>query len=111
MEELDVKDFFKYIISKQIIIILCIFLVVILGCIYTFKLKVPKYKSNTTIVLTTENKSNSAITQNDLTLNKSLVLTYSEIVKSKKVLNQVIKNLDLNMTVEQLNSMISVQSV
>ena len=111
MEELDVKDFFKYIISKQMIICLCIFLVVTLGCIYTFKLKVPKYKSNTTIVLTTENKSNSAITQNDLTLNKSLVLTYSEIVKSKKVLNQVIKNLDLNMTVGQLNSMISVQSV
>lgn len=111
MEELDVKDFFKYILSKQIIVILCIFLVVIIGSIYTFKLKVPQYKANTTIVLTTENKSNSAITQNDLTLNKSLVLTYSEIVKSKKVLNQVIKNLDLNISYGELNSMLQVNSV
>lgn len=111
MEELDVKDFFKYILSKQIIVILCIFLVVIIGSIYTFKLKVPQYKASTTIVLTTENKSNSAITQNDLTLNKSLVLTYSEIVKSKKVLNQVIKNLDLNISYGELNSMLQVNSV
>lgn len=111
MEELDVKDFFKYILSKQIIVILCVFLVVIIGSIYTFKLKVPQYKASTTIVLTTENKSNSAITQNDLTLNKSLVLTYSEIVKSKKVLNQVIKNLDLNISYGELNSMLQVNSV
>lgn len=112
MEELDLKDFFKYILSKQIIVILCIVLSLILGCFYTFKIKVPMYRSNTTVVLTAENSSNdSAITQNDLTINKSLVSTYSEIIKSKKVLNQVIGNLSLDMSVSELSSMVSVKAI
>ena len=61
-------------------------LVLLAGASYTFNLKEPMYKSNTTIVLTAEKNNSGAITQNELTLNKSLVSTYSEIIKSKKEL-------------------------
>lgn len=111
MEELDLKDFFKYVLSKQIIVLICVVLALIIGASYTFNLKEPMYKSNTTIVLTAEKNNNGAITQNELTLNKSLVSTYSEIIKSKKVLKQVIKNLDLKLSVGELSGMVSVQSI
>lgn len=112
MEELDLKDFFKYVLSKQIIVLVCVILALTAGASYTFNFKEPMYKSNTTIVLTAEkSNTNTAITQNDLTINKSLVSTYSEIIKSKKVLKQVIKNLNLNMTVGELSSIVSVQAI
>lgn len=112
MEELELKDFFKYVLSKQIIILACVVLAIIAGASYTFNIKEPMYKSNTTIVLTAEkNNTNTAITQNDLTINKSLVSTYSQIIKSKKVLKQVIENLKLDMTVGELSSMVSVEAI
>ena len=112
MEEIDLRDFFKYIFSQQIIVILCVILSITVGVAYTFKMKTPMYKTYTTIVLTAEqtNKS-SAITQSDLTLNQSLVSTYSQIIKSKRVLKQVIKNLGLDYSVDGLSSMISVESI
>lgn len=111
MEELDLKDFFKYVLSKQIIVLVCVVLVLIAGASYTFNLKEPMYKSNTTIVLTAEKNNSGAITQNELTLNKSLVSTYSEIIKSKKILKQVIENLSLNISVGELSNMVSVQAI
>ncbi|MBE6159701.1 MAG: polysaccharide biosynthesis tyrosine autokinase [Lactobacillales bacterium] len=112
MEELELKDFFKYVLSKLVIILACVVLALIAGASYTFNIKEPMYKSNTTIVLTAEkNNTNTAITQNDLTINKSLVSTYSQIIKSKKVLKQVIKNLKLDMTVGELSSIVSVEAI
>ncbi len=112
MEELDLKTFFKYIFSKQLVVALFIVLSLMIGLSYSFNLKIPKYKSTTTVVLTTENnKPNSSITQYDLTLNQNLVTTYSEIIKSKRVLRQVIKSLNLNMSVGELGSMVQVGSV
>ena len=111
MEELDLKSFFKYIISKQILVFLITIIIVIIGCTYTFNLKVPMYKSTTTVVLTTEKNNLNTITQYDVTLNENLVTTYSEIIKSKRVLKQVIKKLKLNYSTGQLSGMISVNSV
>lgn len=112
MEELDLRGFFKYILIQQPIIILCILVITVAGCFYSFNMKTPMYKANTTIVLTAE-KSNdtNAITQNDINLNQGLVSTYSEIIKSKRVLKQVIKELKLDMTVDELTSMVSVRSI
>ena len=111
MEELDLKSFFKYIISKQILVFLITIIIVMIGCTYTFNLKVPMYKSTTTVVLTTEKNNLNTITQYDVTLNENLVTTYSEIIKSKRVLKQVIKKLKLNYSTGQLSGMISVNSV
>ena len=112
MEELELKDFFKYVLSKQIVVLICVIITLIIGGFYTFNLKEPMYKSNTTIVLTAEKDSNNgAITQNDLTINKSLVSTYSQIIKSKKVLKQVIENLNLKLSLGELSSMVSVESI
>ena len=110
MEEINLKDLFNYFLSKKLYIILITLLAVILGFSYTNFFKTPMYKSYTTILLTKENDTNS-ITYNDINLNKNLVDTYSEIIRSRKVVGKVINNLNLDYSIGQLQSRISVSSI
>lgn len=111
METIDLKDLFDYYKSKFGVVILFVVLVGILGCLYGLFIQKPMYKSSTSIVLISEAKDNSQLTYNDVSVNQNLVSTYSEIVKSKRVLGQVINNLNLNYTYGALSNNIEVSSV
>ena len=111
METIDLKDLFDYYKSKLGVVILFVVLVGILGCLYGLFIQKPMYKSSTSIVLISEAKDNSQLTYNDVSVNQNLVSTYSEIVKSKRILNQVINNLNLNYTYVSLSNNIEVSSV
>ncbi len=114
MEELDIKDFFKFLLKNIFTILLVSFAFSFLTFIYSEYVKVPLYETNTTLVLTKATDSISSsetIDQNDINLNQKLVSTYSELIKSKRVLNQVIKQLDLEYKVSDLAKNISVSSV
>ena len=69
------------------------------------------YQSYTTVILGSSANTSNSITQNDINLNKNLVSTYAQIVKSKRVLEQVITQLDLDIEYEELANKISVGSV
>ena len=109
MEEIDLKEMFGYFKTKILTIIMIIVLVVIIGNTYTILTRTPLYKSDTTIVLVSE--ANTQTNYNDLQMNKNLVDTYSEIIKSRKVLNPVINNLNLKYSYNELKSKVSVTSV
>lgn len=111
METIDLKEMLDYFKSKISIIILITAVVGVLGCVYGLFIQVPKYQSSSTVLLIGGASNDSALTYNDVSLNKNLVSTYSEIVKSKRVLNQVIENLELDYSYSKLYSMISVSSV
>lgn len=111
METIDLKELFEYYKSKFGVVILFVVLVGILGCLYGLFIQKPMYKSSTSIVLISEAKDNSQLTYNDVSVNQNLVSTYSEIVKSKRVLSQVINNLNLNYTYGALSNNIEVSSV
>lgn len=115
MEELDLKEIFRMLWnSRRFIITITIFFVII-AAVYSYVIQTPKYQSYTTIVLTkAENTedTNSSITQTDVTMNQKLVSTYSEIVKSKTVLAQVISNLQIaDLTEDQLRKSVTVSAV
>lgn len=110
MEEIDLKAMFNYFLTKKLYIIIITLVALLLGIVYSNFIQEPMYKSYTTILLTKENDS-SSITSNDITLNRNLVDTYREIVKSRKVVSKVISNLDLDYSVDALNSRISVSSI
>lgn len=111
MENIDLKELFEYYKSKFGIVILFVALVGILGCLYGLFIQKPMYKSSTSIVLISEAKDNSQLTYNDVSINQNLVSTYSEIVKSKRILNQVINNLKLDYSYYILSNNIEVSSV
>lgn len=110
MEEIDLRELFDYFKSKFVWVIITIILFVGIGNVYMILTRVPMYKGNTTIVLVSENKT-EAYNQNELQLNKNLVGTYSEIIKSRNVLSQVIENLGLDTSVDRLSRNVSVQAV
>jgi len=109
MEEIDLRELFEYFKTKLLSIIIIVILVITVGNIYTTLTRVPLYKSDTTIVLVSE--ANTQNNYTDLQMNKNLVDTYSEIIKSRKVLNPVIKNLKLKYSYNELKSSVSVSSV
>lgn len=110
MEEINIKELWNYFLSKYFIVIITILICIVLGNIYLFYIQTPLYKSTTSLVLVSEENSNSTITQNDITLNNNLVSTYTEIIKSRAVLSEVIENLKLEENVEQLTKSINVSS-
>lgn len=108
MEEIDLKELFDYFVSKLYIILSIAFMVLVIGFSYDAFIKVPKYRSYTTILLTNEN---STITSNDIVLNKNLIGSYTEIIKSRKVIGKVIDNLYLDCDIETLQDNISVTNL
>ena len=113
MEEINIKEFFGYLLKNIVVIALVSLSLAFVTLIYSKYIKVPMYETSSTLVLTKSNNidQNTTITQNDVILNQKLVLTYSELVKSKRVLNQVIKDLNLDYKVSDLAKLINVEAI
>ena len=114
MEEIDLKEFVMLFWNRKVSIILITIIFMLIGIIYSVGFVTPKYTSSTTLLLATSESANSktnTITTSDITLNSKLVSTYSELVKSKNVTRQVISNLGIDETEDELRNSITVSSV
>ena len=117
MEELDLKELFNLFWNKKLHIILKVLIFIVLGVIYTVGFTTPMYTSSTTLLLAGTEKqegqaqTTNSITATDITINSNLVSTYSELVKSKNVLSQVISNLGIDINEDELRKNISVTAV
>ena len=112
MEEIDLKDFLSY-LRKFIPAIFIVAAAAVAGVFfYDTNVKTPLYTTYTKVLLTQNNENqNASTTLNDITVNQKLASTYSEIVRSRLVLQQVIDRLWLDYNVEQLSKNITVTSV
>lgn len=113
MEEIGLREIY-YIIKKRIgMIIILLLLAMGISALVSFYVLDKEYKSSTTLMVgrpkdyATENK----LEYNELLLNQRLVSTYGELIKTKKVADRVINNLDLNYTYGHLREKISVSLV
>lgn len=113
MEELNLKELLNYYLKKLPIIVAITLLFLILGYVYIEKIQIPMYHGTTTIILVEKQDEDvsSDVTSNELLINEKLVATYSQIVKSRRVLDQVIDDLKLKDTVNELAERIEVTSV
>ncbi len=115
MEEIDLREMFQIFWNKKIPIIIIVILFIIGGFIYTTKFTTPMYSSSTTLVLASSEDEktnvNTSITATDITINSKLVSTYSELVKSKNILREVINNLEIQIDEEILRKHVKVNSV
>ncbi|MBO5475895.1 MAG: hypothetical protein J5982_05305 [Bacilli bacterium] len=110
MEEIDINQLLSYFKSKIIYIIFAMAISFCLACIYVNKFRVPEYTSFTTVLLNQANDSEQ-INATQVDLNRKLISTYNEIIKSKKILNQVIDKLSLDYTYYDLVGKINVGEV
>lgn len=117
MEELDLKELFNIFWSKKVQIILIVLIFAVIGVIYTMMFVTPVYTASTRLVLASSNggqgstANTNSITTTDITLNSKLVSTYSVLLRSKDILEQVVSNLGINISWESLENNVSVKSV
>jgi len=110
MEEINLKELGAYYLSHVIFILSTIAVILIIGCVYSVAVKKPLYHGTTSIVLATQN-TNTGITTSDIQVNKNLVDTYSHIIKSRKILSDVVRQLNLSYSEEVLASKVSVTAI
>lgn len=113
MEGINFREFFTY-LKRYIPLLILTPVIAVLGAyFYDTKIKTPLYKATTSVILVQANDqtASSNLTLNDVNMSQKLTTTYSQIAKSELVLQRVIDELDLDKTVSQLSSSISVTSV
>ena len=113
MEEINIIELLNYYVKKLPIIMIVTLVTLLAGAFYIERIQVPLYHGTTTIILVqkTEDNQSANATQNELNLNEKLVTTYSQIIKSRRVLEQVIYLLGLNTETSKLANKITVTSV
>lgn len=113
MEEvIDLGEYFSIIKKKwYIIAILCV-ICVAASSVYSFFIAKPVYQAETTLIVKTEKAEGSQTVSGDqVSVSQKLAVTYGEVIKSRTVLENVIKNLNLKETYGELSGKISVSTV
>ncbi len=108
-ENIEITRILDILKSKKLIILCILMISILIGFVYSYFYVVPEYKATSTLLLIPNSTTNGQVvaTQDlavstDLTVNKGLIETYRKIGENSKVLKQVINNLGLDMTEEEL---------
>lgn len=113
MEEINLKRVAKLAWAKKIYIILIMVVSIVVGYFYSYTYVVPKYQSKTTLLLAkiSDELNGNTVKQSDIadfSMTSTLLQPYISLIESNKVLKEVINNLSLDMTEEELGSMLTV---
>ena len=106
---IDLADIIFMIIRRWKVVVLLMIPVVILG-FFIASTRPSVYQADTTLIVSSGMQS-VGLDNNDVALNQKLVVTYSEIAKSRDILRRVISKYDLQETPEILAKKISISVV
>ena len=111
-ETIDLREIFFMLKNNLLAIVASTIVCAVVGFLVTNFLITPQYQASATMIVNSQQSQTSTNLTNDmLTTAKNLVATYGIIVKSDTVLDQVIEELGLDMTYEQLTDRVSVSAV
>ncbi|MBO5398295.1 MAG: polysaccharide biosynthesis tyrosine autokinase [Clostridia bacterium] len=113
MEEINLKRVAKLAWAKKIYIVLIMIISMVAGYFYSYKYVVPEYQSKTTLLLAkiSDELNENTVKQSDIadfSMTSTLLQPYISLIESNKVLKEVINNLSLDMTEEELGKMLTV---
>lgn len=113
MDEISLRELFLIIRKRIWLVIVLAVLAVGITAIVSYYVLDPVYQTFTTLMVgkPKDYQSDNKLEYNDVLLNQKLVSTYGELVKSRKVADQVIANLNLDMSYETFGSKVSVNLV
>ena len=111
-EVIDLREYLSIIKKKWFIMAILCAVCVASSAVYSFFIAKPVYQAETTLIVKTEKtEGTNTVTSDQIKTTQQLAVTYGEIIKSRKVLDDVIKNLDLDESYGQLSGKISVSTV
>lgn len=109
MEEINLRDLLSYFKKRLVLFVVMVLFVVSAGTVYSVFIQKPEYKAQATVILSSD-KSKTTI-QNEINANKNLIDTYTEVVKSHRVLDRVKSEMQINDSYEQLVKKVTVASL
>ena len=104
--EIDLKELFFALLNKWYLICVSGVLCALIGLLAAMFLIPEKFESKTSIYIYNQQSDN--MTYNDLQTGSTLTKDYEILVKGRTVLENAIEKLDLDLTYEQLNGMVTV---
>ena len=110
-ETIDLLEVLEVVRQHVLIIVLVTVLAAAAGFGVSRFLLVPQYEASALMIVNTRQDATANVTSDQITSATKLVSTYSIIIKSDTVLQQVINNLGLTLTYEQLHERVSVSAV
>ena len=109
--EIDLREIFEMLKMRWLMIVSITLVAAITSAVISFFVLTPQYETSTTMMVNYKTTDSNLMNYSDLQMSQKLAATYSEIVKSNRIADAVIKRLDLDLTASQLNSKISVSQV
>ena len=110
-KEIDLRVVYG-IIRKNLVLIVIVTVIFGIGAYFYSSFFISKqYSASAMIIVNNKSNDKNVINTTELTAAQDLAEVYSIIIKSDTVLQQVIDNLQLNMSYETLNSRIDVSAV
>lgn len=110
--EIDLSEVFRVIKSKWKMIFATMVLGAVLGFVVSAMFITPKYTSFVDLYVTNNNSSSSeSLNVNDITASQKLVNTYIVMLQTNSVTDSILKEVNTDMTGEELLSMLEFTSV
>lgn len=109
--ELDLMELLGMIMSRWYLIVLSVFLFTAASGIYCFNLLDDEYTASGSIVVNATPEGIDSNAAGAYTFSERLVTTYAEIIKTERVMDQVITNLDLDYSPNMIRDNLSVSAV
>lgn len=110
-EVIDLTEILSAVRQHLLELIFVTLVAALVGFMASKFLMTPKYDSSALMIVNTRQDVNANVTSDQINSATKLVSTYSIIIKSDTVLQQVIDNLGLNLTYAQLNKRVTVAAV
>ena len=109
---ISIADIWAGIRKRLVPIILITIVIAIATGLVNYYLITPKYEATATVIVgKNKDKDSDTLQYNDVLLSQRLVDTYTVIMGSQTIYNQIVDELDLNLTPKELQSMIKISTV
>ena len=110
-EAIDLKEYLQIFRKRGWIIAVLVTIAVAISGVLNFFVIEPVYQAELTFMVNFNQNENAQITEEDMNYGTNLVEKYKPIIKSRKVTNQIKKNLNLNMSQGQIGNAIQINSI
>ncbi|WP_423799420.1 YveK family protein [Neobacillus sp. SAB-20_R2A] len=107
-ETISIKELLKTLRKRLILILGITFMAVLISGVVSFYFLTPVYQASTQLLVNQSKSVQTPYQYSEVQTNLQLINTYNVIIKSPAILEIVIKDLNLDMTVKQLTQKISV---
>ena len=113
MEEqvISISEIIDAVKKRWKIISLCTLIATLLSGIFSFFIIAPTYEASTKVFIGKEESSVENYNYNDITMYQKLLKTYSELIKTKDLINRSITNSEYELDVEDVLNNVSVTTV